>query len=69
MGLEGAGLAYTEGPCPVSSVAGENNFQVHTEKKEIHMDSESILCVAPVQVQVAGLYSNALVLLCGLLFF
>lgn len=55
----------------LSSVAAEHNFQVQNvvglihpcstlRGKEIHVDSESVVCV---QVYVAGLYSNALVLL------
>ena len=50
----------------VSSVAGKHNFQVQTvvglmhpcstlREKEIHMDSKSVVCVAPVQIYVAGL--------------
>lgn len=39
------------------------------KKKYIHIDSQSVVCVVPVHIHVAGLYSNALVLLCGLLFF
>jgi len=56
----------------VSSVAGKHNSQVQTvvglicpcstlREKEIYMDSESVVFVA--RVYVAGLYSNALVLL------
>lgn len=50
----------------VSSVAGKHNFQVQKvmglihpcstwREKEIHVDSKSVVCIAPVQVYVAGL--------------
>lgn len=60
----------------VSSVAGKHNFQVQTlvglihpcsmlREREMHMGSETVACVGPVQVYAAGLYSNALVLIWG----
>lgn len=60
----------------VSSVAGKHNFQLQTvvglihpcstlREKEIPIDSQSVVCVAPIQVYVAGLYNSALVLLWG----
>lgn len=66
-GLDVLPFLFCEGL--LSSVAAKHHFQVQnvvvlihpcstSRAKEIHVDSESVVCV---QVHVGGLYSNALV--------